>query len=132
MTMSKKKAARPWLLIERKEGWKFEIIFAEYPENKFPAKAYWMSQDDRVKARFARLFMRFAEHGKIENIHHFQNLGDGILEFKHTRPHRRIFAFYSEHKKDRLVLSHGFDKQTNKTPQAEIEKAKIIRNSSKR
>jgi len=67
-----------------------------------------------------------AELGKIKNIDKFKFLDDGFFEFKHNRPHHRIIGYFSK-ERSKIVLTHGYKKQSNKMPRVEINRAKYIR-----
>jgi len=59
----------------------------------------------------------------------FKHLEDGIYEIRIDRGGNifRIFAFFDDNKL--VVLLHGFQKKSQKTPRKEIERAKNLRSN---
>lgn len=51
-------------------------------------------------------------------------LGDGLWEVRSSLPSRRIARLFFFIYEGRIVILHGFIKQTQKTPQAELELAR--------
>ncbi|MBW1711352.1 MAG: type II toxin-antitoxin system RelE/ParE family toxin [Deltaproteobacteria bacterium] len=111
----------------RKKGWKFEVYVARLPNGKYPAKEYLESLDKRTKAKFDALIDNMAEVGYIRNRDKFKFLEEGFFEFKHTRPHHRIIGYFDRKVQGRIILTHGYQKQSNKMPRAEVNRAKYIR-----
>ncbi len=81
------------------------------------------SNGDKDSDRIKSLMERTANHGIIKNPEMNKALGDGIYELKGGKA--RVLYFFD---KDKLIIcTHGFKKKTQKTPPAEIERAKRIR-----
>ncbi|MBW2085377.1 MAG: type II toxin-antitoxin system RelE/ParE family toxin, partial [Deltaproteobacteria bacterium] len=97
------------------------------PNGTYPAKEYLENLEPRVKAKFEALISTMAEVGSIWNEEKFRFLEEGFFEFKHTRPHHRIIGYFTKKAQGRIVLTHGYQKQTNKIPRAEIKRAKYIK-----
>lgn len=81
------------------------------------------SKDDRIKANKIRMYMRLLkEYGLTLNEPYIKHLEEDIWELRPLRE-RFLFAYWTGNKF--VILSH-FMKQTQKTPKAEIEKAKKL------
>ena len=111
----------------KEKGWKFEVYLAKLPNEKCPARDYLDSLEKKVKAKLIIRINRMAEVGYISNTDHFKMLSEGLFEFKHTRPHHRILGYFSKVVKKRIVLTHGYQKQSNRTPRNELNRTKYIR-----
>jgi len=69
-----------------------------------------------------------AERNRFENDRTFNNLGDGIYEFK--GPGLRLYAFYDELpglQPQLVIATNGGSKNTKKEQQADIARAKLLR-----
>jgi phage-related protein len=111
----------------KEKGWKFEVYLAKLPNGKCPAGDYLDSLEIKVKVKLVALINRMAEVGYISNTNQFKMLSEGLFEFKHGRPHHRILGYFSKVVPQRIVLTHGYQKQTNKTPRNQLNMAKYIR-----
>ncbi len=92
-------------------------------------KEYYDSLDVKAKIKILRLLKKFSETGQMSNREKFKKLPGtyGIFEFKSD--HHRILCFFLENQRLKsLVLTHGFKKEKARTPQAEIERTKSIKN----
>ena len=82
----------------------------------------WLEkQSEKCQSKFAVLFDRLANHGKIYNENKFKHLegSNQIFEFKVNNT--RVFSFFFFGK--RVILTHGFIKKSRKTPKREIKRA---------
>lgn len=111
----------------KKPGWEYEVYLVTLPDGSCPAEDYLDGLDQTVRAKMLARISRFAETGKFANEDHLKPIGDGFYEFKHYRPHHRIIWFYCPLVRRRIVLTHGFKKQTNKTPNKEKKRAEEYR-----
>lgn len=77
-------------------------------------------RDARAHDQIVRRLQQLAERGPSRKRDQFNNLGRDLYEAKATSGPRVVF-FYD---RDRIVIcSHAFDKQTQRTPRREIERA---------
>ena len=91
------------------------------PNGVAPAEV-WLEQLSRgSQQKFAALFVRMGDTGKIWNERKFKHLTetDQIFEFKVDADRILCFFFIGR----RLILTHGFRKSGDKTPTREIERA---------
>jgi len=116
----------PKCLLE-KSGRKFEVYLVTLHDGICPAEDYLDGLDQKVRTKMLARISRFAETGRLANKDHLRSIGDGFFEFKHSRPHHRIIWFYCPVFRYRIVLTHGFKKQTNKTPNEEKKRAEEYR-----
>ena len=75
--------------------------------------------------KFAALFARMGDTGKIWNERKFKHLTetDQIFEFKVEADRILCFFFIGR----RLILTHGFRKAGEKTPKREIDRAEACK-----
>ncbi|HMS86300.1 MAG TPA: type II toxin-antitoxin system RelE/ParE family toxin [Nitrospira sp.] len=103
------------------DGAVLRIEFYVAPNGVAPAEA-WLEQLSRgSQQKFAALFARMGDTGKIWNERKFKHLTetDQIFEFKVDADRILCFFFIGR----RLILTHGFRKSGDKTPTREIERA---------
>jgi phage-related protein len=89
-----------------------------------PAKDYIENLQQQDQATLARYFKQIADTGRIINKERFRKLRGKIWEFK-VHPGIRVLCFQQG---KFWLLTHGFKKQSGKTPPKEIERAEDIRN----
>lgn len=107
------------------EGSVFRIEFYLAMNGVAPAEE-WLEQLPLVsQQKFASLFARMGDTGKIWNERKFKHLAetDQIFEFKVEADRILCFFFVGR----RLILTHGFRKRGDKTPKREIERAESYR-----
>jgi len=91
------------------------------PAGTAPAEEWLDRLALSTQQKFAALFARMGDAGKIWNERKFKHLtgSDQIFEFKVDAD--RVLCFFFTGK--RLILTHGFRKSGDKTPKGEIERA---------
>lgn len=99
------------------------IRWAIDSRGRMPAADFFDGLPDSKQASFMALFQLFSDKGFIENREHFRKLRGEIWEFK--RSQARMPCFSSEC--GVVVVTHGFVKKQQKTPDVEIERADRIR-----
>lgn len=110
----------------------FDIDYYEDENGNKPAAEFIDSLDEKMKAKvFGRLEL-LEEHGSTLGMPFSSHLDDGIFELRTVFGNNitRVFYFFVTGK--RAILTHGFAKKTQKTPQREIYRAKMIRTDWKR
>ncbi|MCL1786444.1 MAG: type II toxin-antitoxin system RelE/ParE family toxin [Defluviitaleaceae bacterium] len=102
----------------------FEIIFYDKPDGTRPAKAFILSLPPKMRAKTFRLVDMLETNGPDLREPYSKHLSDGIFELRAQvgTDLSRVFYFFMVGKK--AVLTHGMTKKTQKTPPAEIERAK--------
>lgn len=105
----------------------FEVIFYETEKGKIPALDFLNSLDVKMRAKMARTIKMLEDNGNSLREPHSKPLGDGIFELraKVASDISRVLYFFFIGR--RAVLTNGFVKKTDKTPEKEIDKAKRYR-----
>ncbi|MBF0360641.1 MAG: type II toxin-antitoxin system RelE/ParE family toxin [Oligoflexia bacterium] len=86
----------------------------------------WLEQlNISYQAKFAALFARLGDHGKIFNERKFKHLTETEQLFEFKIDSSRIICFFFVGQ--RVILAHGFNKKGDKTPKTEIERAHRIK-----
>ena len=103
------------------EGQVFCVEFYVSPTGESPAEEWLEQRPLSVQQKFAALFARMGDQGKIWNEQKFKHLTETeqIFEFKVDDGRILCFFFFGK----RLILTHGFQKKGDKTPKREIERA---------
>lgn len=103
------------------DGEIFRIEFYVTAEDVAPAEEWLNGLAPKQQQKFAALFVRLGDHGKIWNEQKFKHLfgTDQVFEFKVDDGRILSFFFFGK----RLILTHGFTKKSPKTPKGEIERA---------
>jgi phage-related protein len=100
------------------------VAYARRLNGNRPAKDYIENLQRQDQATLARSFKQLADTGRIINKERFRKLRGKIWEFK-VHPGIRVLCFQQGKS---WLLTHGFKKQSGKTPPKEIERAEDIRN----
>ena len=105
----------------------FEVIFYDKPDGTEPVKDFLDSLDTKMRAKMLRTVLLLAENGTQLREPYSKPLDDGIFELraKVGTDISRVLYFFMIGKK--VILTNGFIKKTQKTPNVEIEKAKQYR-----
>jgi len=107
------------------DGASLSLEFYVTSSGAVPAEE-WLEQLPRaIQQKFAALFARMGDTGKIWNERKFKHLTetDQIFEFKVEADRILCFFFVGR----RLILTHGFRKAGDKTPKCEIERAETYK-----
>ncbi len=105
----------------------FDVDFYKLENGKSPAKDFILSLDVKMKAKTFRAISLLKEFGNQLREPFSKPLRDGIFELrvKLGSDILRILYFFS---KGRLIiLTNGFVKKTQKTPEEEINLALVYR-----
>ncbi|TAK78086.1 MAG: type II toxin-antitoxin system RelE/ParE family toxin [Gammaproteobacteria bacterium] len=105
------------------EGEKFTIEWYFNNRGKSISLDYLESLDEEEQAKLFELFKLIGEVGVIKNKTKFRNEGDKIYAFK-PQPHRFLCFFFKEQK---IIITNGFHKKTDKLPKNEKDKALKIK-----
>ena len=105
----------------------FSVDYYEDENGHKPAKKFIDSLDAKMKAKvFGRLEL-LEEHGSRLGMPFSRHLENGIFELRTNAGNNITRILYFFVIGERVILTHGFVKKTQKTPQHEIERAKRIR-----
>ena len=106
---------------------KFEVEFYTEPSGREPAKDFLLSLDKKMRAKMTRTVAMLSENGTELREPYSKYLEDGIFELRAkvgSDITRVLYFFYCG---GRIILTNGFIKKTQKTPESEIERAKKYR-----
>ncbi|TKB66774.1 MAG: type II toxin-antitoxin system RelE/ParE family toxin [Nitrospira sp.] len=103
------------------DGTVFRIEFYVAPNGIIPAEDWLEQLPLAAQQKFAALFARMGDTGKIWNERKFKHLTetDQLFEFKVEADRVLCFFFVGR----RLILTHGFKKTGDRTPKQEIDRA---------
>jgi len=108
------------------QGPVFAIAFARKKSGDCPACEFFDGLSLLDKAKLMALFQIAGDHGKFHNPEKFGDLGDGLYEFKSFQI-RMPFA-YAKNERGLILITHGFVKKKDRTPEEEITRAWRIYN----
>ena len=103
---------------------KFEALFYDLPDGKEPAREFLDSLDVKMRAKMVRTIVLLQQNGTSLREPYSKPLKDGIFELRAkvgTDISRVLYFFFIGHK---IVLTNEFVKKSQKTPSAEIERAR--------
>jgi len=105
----------------------FEVIFYEKEDGSKPAAEFLRNVEPKMRVKAVRMLKILEEKGKNLREPYSKHLDDGIFELrvKFATDISRILYFFVVDNK--IIVTHGFIKKTQKTPPSEIERAKKYR-----
>ena len=105
----------------------FDVEYYEKEDGTFPAEEFILSLDAKMQAKMFRELDLLETFGNQLREPHSKPLGDGIYEIraKVASDITRVLYFFVVNKK--IILTNGFVKKTQKTPENEITLAKKYR-----
>lgn len=105
----------------------FDIEYYEDSNGNKPVEEFIDSLDAKMRAKvFGRLEL-LEEKGSQLGMPLSRHLDDGIFELRTVQGNNITRILYFFVIGERVILTHGFVKKTQKTPSKEIAKAKRIR-----
>jgi len=106
---------------------KFDIEYFELQDGSLPVEEFILSQNLKMRAKIYRLLSLLEEFGNTLREPYSKPLKDGIFEVraKQGSDISRVLYFFVVGQK--IILTNGFVKKTQKTPIEEIELAKKYR-----
>lgn len=105
----------------------FEIIFYKTEKGEVPVANFLDSLDIKMREKMLMSIRLIKEKGFKVRLPYSEELEDGIFELRAkvgSNITRVLYFFFVGRK---IVLTNGFVKKTQKTPKAEIERAKRYR-----
>lgn len=105
----------------------FEVFFYDKEDGTEPAKEFLLGLDTKMRAKMLRTISLLADNGPDLREPFSKPLGDGVFELraKVGSDISRVLYFFIVGR--RVILTNGFIKKTQKTPAAEMERAKRYR-----
>ena len=114
--------------VKSKESVKlFEVEYYEKSDGTYPAEEFILSQDIKMQTKLFRLLELLELKGNELREPYSKSLSDGIFEIRAIQGNNitRVLYFFVVDKK--IILTNGFVKKTQKTPENEIVLAKKYR-----
>lgn len=105
----------------------YEVIFYDKTDGTEPAKDFILSLDKKMRAKMLRTISLLADNGPDLREPCSKPLGDGIFELRAKVGSDISHVLYFFIVGRRVILTNGFIKKTQKTPPAELERAKRYR-----
>jgi phage-related protein len=105
----------------------FEILFYSKADGTEPAKAFLDSLDVKMRAKMLRTITLLQDNGYELREPYSKPLRNGIFELraKVGNDTSRVLYFFVINKK--IILTNGFVKKTQRTPEEEIARAERYR-----
>ena len=105
----------------------FEVEYYEKSDGTYPAEEFILSQDIKMQTKLFRLLELLELKGNELREPYSKSLSDGIFEIRAIQGNNitRVLYFFVVYKK--IILTNGFVKKTQKTPENEIVLAKKYR-----
>lgn len=105
----------------------FEIVFYKKEDGREPVKEFLLSTDIKMRAKMLRTIQLLQVNGNDLREPESKHLEDGIFELRANvgSDISRVLYFFVIGQ--RIILTNGFIKKKQKTPKAEIERAKRYR-----
>ncbi|MDO4556670.1 MAG: type II toxin-antitoxin system RelE/ParE family toxin [Lachnospiraceae bacterium] len=106
---------------------KFTIEFYEKENGEIPVEKFLLGLNVKMRAKLIGMMKILQEKGNLLREPYSKHLDDGIFELRGkvgSDISRVLYFFYYDGK---IVLTNGFVKKTQKTPKAEIDRAKAYR-----
>ena len=102
----------------------FCVVYYETNQGRAPAEEFILAQDSKMQAKIFKMLELLEEYGNLLGLPYSEYLDDGIFELriKLGTNITRVLYFFMEG--NRIVLTNGFVKKTQKTPPNEIVLAK--------
>lgn len=105
----------------------FEVEYYKKSDGTYPAEEFILSQDIKMQTKLFRLLELLELKGNELREPYSKSLSDGIFEIRAIQGNNitRVLYFFVVGKK--IILTNGFVKKTQKTPENEIALAKKYR-----
>lgn len=102
----------------------FDVEYFEKADGTYPAEEFILSLDIKMQAKLFRLIELLELKGNELREPYSSYLKDGIFEIRAKQGSNitRVLYFFVIGRK--IILTNGFTKKTQKTPESEIETAK--------
>ena len=101
--------------------------FYEKENGEQPAKEFLLSLDKKLRAKLADTIMILQDNGYELREPYSKPISEGIFELRAKQGSDTTRVMYFFYVDRHIILTNGFIKKTQKTPQSEIEKAKRYR-----
>ncbi len=101
----------------------FDVIFFEGENGEKPVEIFLDSLDNKMRAKLLGLLVILSEKGNNLREPYSKHLQDGIFEIRCKFGNNITRVLYFFYYNQRIILTNGFVKKTQKTPKSEIDLA---------
>lgn len=105
----------------------FEVEFFQKNDGSMPAEEFISTQDVKMRAKIYRMLTLLEERGNELREPYSKNLTDGIFEIRAKQGNNITRVLYFFYVNNKIILTNGFVKKSQKTPVSEIEIARKYR-----
>jgi len=106
---------------------RFDAKFYDKPDGTKPARDFIFSLPMKMRAKILRAIAILEDNGTDLREPYSKHLEDGIFELRAKVGSNITRVLYFFIVGQRVILTHGFVKKTDKTPSSEISRAKQYR-----
>ena len=106
---------------------RFEVEYFEKEDGTYPAEEFILSQDVKMRAKLFRLLELLEEKGNTLREPYSKSLDDGIFEIRAKQGSNITRVLYYFYIGNKIILTNGFIKKSQKTPPSESDLAKKYR-----
>ena len=106
---------------------RYEAVFYDRPDGTEPVRDFLLSLDRKMRAKMLKEIDLLEANGTALREPYSKPLGDGIFELRAKVGSDITRVLYFFFVGQRIILTNGFVKKTDKTPQQEKDKAKQYR-----
>ena len=106
---------------------KFNVEFYETEKGEKPCLEFLNTLEVKLRAKAFRDMALLEEKGKEHRLPYSRHLDDGIFELRTIQGSNIVRNLYFFFVGNKIIITHGFRKKTQKTPPEEIERAKKYR-----
>ncbi|WEV69600.1 type II toxin-antitoxin system RelE/ParE family toxin [Bifidobacterium sp. ESL0775] len=105
----------------------FEVEFYALPDGTEPMSEFLNSLPKKVRVKASRSIALLRQYGNRLREPESKYLDDGIFELRSKQSTNTVRSFYFFIEGRKIIMTHGIVKKQNKTPPAELLKAKKYR-----
>ena len=106
---------------------KFSIEYYIKDDGSCPAQTFMDSLDIKMRAKLLRLQLLLEQNGNTLTEPYSKHLEDGIFELRAQQGNNIARALYFFMVGQKIIITNGFIKKTQKTPKRELNLAKKYR-----
>ena len=106
----------------------FKIEYYKSKDGEYPAEEFILSQNIKMQAKIFRNLELLESKGNNLREPYSKHLEDGIFELRNKIGNNITRVLYFFVIGEKIILTNGFVKKTQKTPKGEIDIAKKYRN----
>ncbi len=110
--------------VNRKKYSMYEIEFYDTEDGTCPVKEFINGLEPKMKAKALRTIDLLEVNGPALRSPHSSAMGNGIFELRIKQSSNIARVFYFFYVGEKIILTNGFVKKSQKTPRTELELAR--------